>query len=213
LHDAGHRHSQSGRKILFCHCVQPLGIVQQTNQARRETFRVARLVKFDRQILPLSHLLKIFKISASNWNAVGAGQVGDPAAPSRGGIGHDRHGRSLKQVRQTVFMHIASKLNSGVRGAFLLNRFNIAGNLRMIAACNHEFHIGQLGTDQTKRFDHELQPFVGSPFAKREYTVRTSSPRKIRIFRASSENAVSAYMNVVAAVFVEENLAISRHQY
>jgi hypothetical protein len=83
----------------------------------------------------------------------------------------------------------------------------------MIAAGDHEFHIRQLGADQTKRIDHEFKPFVSSPFAKSEYAVRIPAAREIRIFGASSENAVSAYVNIVSAIFIEENLAISRHQH
>jgi hypothetical protein len=83
LYDAGHGHSQRGGKILFRHGAQPLGALQHTNQAGRETFRIACLIEFDRQVLALCHLLKILKIRTDNRNAVSAGQVGDPAAPGR----------------------------------------------------------------------------------------------------------------------------------
>lgn len=48
LHDVGHRHAQRGRKVLDCHALLFLSVLQKIEQAIRKPLSVARRMKFNR---------------------------------------------------------------------------------------------------------------------------------------------------------------------
>lgn len=84
----------------------------------------------------------------------------------------------------------------------------------MIAAGNDELRIWQALGNRSEGFDHQLQPFVGSPFAKGENAMfRIAAPRKIRVLGAMRKNAVGAHVHVVAAVSLRQYLPVVRHQH
>lgn len=83
----------------------------------------------------------------------------------------------------------------------------------MISASNHEPCLRHLLGDMIEGLSHELEPLVGSPFPECENSMyRSTAHRKIREFRTPGENSVGAQMDVIVAIFVVQNLAISRHQ-
>jgi hypothetical protein len=82
----------------------------------------------------------------------------------------------------------------------------------MIAAGDYEPGVRHLSPNQRESLNHKFETFVGAPLAESEEAVRIPAAGEIRILGAASQNAVSAHVDVVAAVLVEKNLAISRHQ-
>lgn len=84
----------------------------------------------------------------------------------------------------------------------------------MISTGNDEFRLGQLLSDQIKGRNHELETFVGSPFAKGKNAVDGgTTPREIGEFGAAREYAMRAQVDVVAPVLVIQNLAIAGHEH
>ena len=64
-----------------------------------------------------------------------------------------------------------------------------------------------------ERIEQKFKPLVGSPFAKRQDPMLRISPsRKIRVLRFPRQNTVGPEVNIVTAIFVIKNLAVSRHQ-
>jgi hypothetical protein len=83
----------------------------------------------------------------------------------------------------------------------------------MISPRNYEFGLRQLPSKQVESLNHEFQTLVRAPFSKGQNVVgRSSTTRKVRKFGATSQQSVGAKMNIVAAVLIIQDLAISRHE-
>jgi hypothetical protein len=83
----------------------------------------------------------------------------------------------------------------------------------MIAPCNYEFSLRQFRRKQVESFHHEFQSLVCAPFSEGQNTMGWSSTtRKVREFRTTSQQSVGPKMNIIAAVFIIKDLAISRHE-
>ncbi len=84
----------------------------------------------------------------------------------------------------------------------------------MVSAGDHELCLGHFGRDQVESLDHQLQPFVSSPLAERQnVSGKRYATREIGKLGAPRENAMRTQVNVVAAILVVQNLAISGHQH
>lgn len=81
----------------------------------------------------------------------------------------------------------------------------------MISTGNQEGGFRHFFREALEGVDHELEALIGPPFSKCENS-RSAAHRKIRKFRAPGENSVRAQMDVVATIFIVQNLAISGHQ-
>jgi hypothetical protein len=90
----------------------------------------------------------------------------NPTAPSRGGIGHHGHRRTLEYVCQFIFGHIAAEFNAFISRALLSNRFDVAGRLGMISASDDESRCRHFFDQEIECLDHQFQALVGSPFAE-----------------------------------------------
>jgi hypothetical protein len=83
----------------------------------------------------------------------------------------------------------------------------------MISPGNNELGLRYLRSEQFESLDHEFQALVCAPFSEGQNTVGWSSTtRKVWEFGAASQQSVGAKMNIVAAVFIIQDLAISRHE-
>ena len=110
-------------------------------------------------------------------------------------------------------MYISGKLNRGIPCAVLPHRFHIACSLRVVPTGDDQPGIRQCLSDNFERIKQEFEPFVGPPLTKRQNPMfRISPPGKIRVFRFPRQNTVGPQMNIVTAIFVIKNLAVSRHQ-
>jgi hypothetical protein len=84
----------------------------------------------------------------------------------------------------------------------------------MISSTDEQLRIRQGLVHNLKRFNHELKPFVGSPFSESQDAMfGIATPGEIRIFRFACQNPVGANVYIVVAVFFLEDLAIPRHKY
>ena len=133
LDDRGHRHAQSRGEVLHRHGLLLFCICQQINQTPGQVFRISRLIKFYRYFFTLCHLAEIREIRASDRHSVCASQMRNTTATRRRGIGHHGDRGTLEEIRQSIFMHVASKLNCRIPRAFLLHGFHISRGLRMVA--------------------------------------------------------------------------------
>lgn len=209
-----HRHAKSGGKILFCHGALPGRVGEKTNEASSQVLGVPRLVKVNCHPFAVRHLAKIRKIGANDGNSIGTSQVRDPAGTGRRGIGHDGNGRGLKKIGQSIFMKIAGEFNFRVSCVLLLHRFHVAGSVGMVPSANHQPGVRQNFRHVFKRFDHQLQPLVGSPLAEGQNAMfRIAAPVKAGEFGLSREDAVGAKVNVIATVFFAQDLTIAGHKY
>jgi hypothetical protein len=213
-HDIGHRHAQSRGEILFCHGLLLNRVSQEAGQAGRQINGIARFVKLNCHSFAVGHLAKIFYIRAHDGNAVGAGQMRHSAAAGGGRVRHDGDGGTLKKIRQAIFVHISGEFNIWIRLVLLLHRLDIACSLRMVASAHDQRRIGHGLREQVEGLNHQLEPLVGSPFAKSENAMlRISAPGKIGILRLSDEDAVRAEVDIVATVSFMEDLAIAGHEH
>jgi hypothetical protein len=95
-----------------------------------------------------------------------------------------------------------------------LQRLDIARSLGMVPSADDQPGVWQGGGHNLVGLDHELEPFVGSPFAEcQDAVLRVAAPGKIRIFGSARQNAMGSDMNVVATVLFVEDGAIAWHQY
>jgi hypothetical protein len=83
LDNGGHRHPQSRRKILLRHRLLSCRLAQEPDQAGRQVFGTAGAIELNRQFFAIRHLAEVGKISTDDRHAVGAGEMGDAAAPRR----------------------------------------------------------------------------------------------------------------------------------
>jgi len=174
--DVWHCHAKSRGKILIGHRLLFSWVSEQSNQAIGQIPGVSCLIELDGHSFSVRHLTKIFEIRANDWNSVSTGQVSDSAAPSGRRVGHDRDGRSLKKVRQSFFMHIASEFDSRTFQMLLLHRFHVPGRLRVVPAANHQAGMRQRFRYMPERLDHQFQPLVRSPLAKGQNAMLRISP-------------------------------------
>jgi len=83
----------------------------------------------------------------------------------------------------------------------------------MVPAGDDQFGIRQGLSHNFERVEQKLEPLVGSPLTKGQNPMfRISPPGKIRVFGFPRQNTVGPQMNIVTAIFVIKNLAVSRHQ-
>jgi hypothetical protein len=83
-------------------------------------------------------------------------------------------------------MNVAGEFNGGIPRMLFLQGFHITRSLRMISTADDQLGAGQGRFDDLERLNHEFKPFVGSPFAKGEDSVRgITAPGKIRVFRSA----------------------------
>jgi len=110
-------------------------------------------------------------------------------------------------------MYISEELNRWIPCAVLPHRFHIACSLRMVPAGDDELGIWKRVRHNFKGIEQKFKPLVGSPLTKGQNPMfRISPPGKIRVFRFPRQNTVGPQMNIVTAIFVIKNLAVSRHQ-
>ena len=84
----------------------------------------------------------------------------------------------------------------------------------MVSSGNHKFRFGQLGSNLVERLDHQLQTFVGSPFAECKNAVDGSSTsREVGELGPARKNAMRAHVDIVPAVLVVQDLAIAGHEH
>jgi hypothetical protein len=139
--------------------------------------------------------------------------VGHAAGAGRGRVRHNGNRRALKEIRQFILIHVSRELDIWTL-EFFLHRFHIAVRLRMISPANHKLRVWKNTGNDAKSLDHQLQPLVGAPFAKRQYAVlRIAAPGKIRILRSLREYAVRTKVNVIAPIFLVQNFPVSRHEH
>src|SRR5271165_1635207 len=94
-----------------------------------------------------------------------------------------------------------------------LHRLDISGCLGMIASGNNQARFWHLRSQEIECLNHQLETLVRSPLAEGENAVEgISASRKIRELRPSREQAMRAQMHVIAAIFVIQNLLVSRHE-
>jgi hypothetical protein len=84
----------------------------------------------------------------------------------------------------------------------------------MVSPGNHELGVGQLRRDYVEGLDHQFKALVRSPFSESQNAMLgITSAGEIRKFRPAREYAVSAQVNIVAPIFVVQDLAIAGHQH
>jgi hypothetical protein len=84
----------------------------------------------------------------------------------------------------------------------------------MIAPADDQRGVGHGFGNALKRFDHELQPFVCSPFAEGKNAVLgITAAGEIGIFRPCGQNSVRAQVHIFAAILFVKNLAVARHEH
>ena len=120
----------------------------------------------------------------------------------------------MEKIRQSILMHIARELNIGLVGALFLHGLYIAGSLGMVASANDQSGVWQGLRDRLKCIDHELEPFVSSPFTEGQNAMLgIAAPRKIRAFRFSGQDSMGTKMHVVMTIFFVEDLTIAGHEH
>jgi hypothetical protein len=96
LHDVGHCHAQSSRKVLRRHGLLRLAILEHGDERIRQSLRIPRRIELDCEVLAVRHLAEIDEVCTKNRHAVGARKVRYAAAASRRGIGHDGDAGTLE---------------------------------------------------------------------------------------------------------------------
>lgn len=95
----------------------------------------------------------------------------------------------------------------------MFDRFGVTRCLRMISTGNHKPCLRDSLSETIESVDHELKTLVGSPFSECKNSMyRSAAHREVGKFRTPGKNSVRAQMDVIASVFVVQNLAISGHQ-
>ena len=106
----------------------------------------------------------------------------NPAAASRGGVGHNCNRSALEKNRQSVFGHIAGEFYFRMSRALFPHRCHIARSLRVIASADNEFCVRQSLAYDLESLDHQLKTFVCSPLAEcQDAMLGISAPGKIWI--------------------------------
>jgi hypothetical protein len=83
----------------------------------------------------------------------------------------------------------------------------------MISSRHNQGHIGQLSRHNFERLDHQFESLVGSPFSEGENAVvGIAAPRKIWILGTLRKNSMGAHVHILPAIFLSQNLPVSRHQ-
>jgi hypothetical protein len=174
--DVGHRHAKGRGKILLRHCLLAGRVSKEANQASGQILSVAGFVKLNRHPLAIGHLAKILKVRAHDRNSVGTGQVRDTAATRGRRVRHDRDGRVLEKIGQSILMHVAGEFDFRVCRALVFHRLHIARGVRMVPSSNHQPGVGQGFRHILESLSHQLQALVGSPFAEGQNAVFRISP-------------------------------------
>jgi hypothetical protein len=214
LDDGRHRHPQSRRKILLRHRLLSCRIGEEPDQTGGQVFGTAGTIELNRQFFTIRHLAEVGKIRADDRHTVGAGEVGNPAAPRRRTVRHDGDRGTLKKIGQSILVDVSGELDVGISRVLFLDRLDIARCLRMVGSAHHQAGGGQDLRDQLKRIDHQLEPLVGSPLAKSQNAMlRVPAPGEIRVLGFSRQNAMRPEMHIVAAVFFVKDFAITGHEH
>jgi hypothetical protein len=109
-------------------------------------------------------------------------------------------------------MDVAGEFNGGIAGMLFLQRFHIAGGLRMVPSGDYQFGIGRGGAHDLEGFNHELKPFVSSPLAESENAMLgIAAAGKIGIFGPARQNAVRPDVNIIVAILLVQDFAVAGH--
>jgi hypothetical protein len=140
--------------------------------------------------------------------------MGNSAAARGRRIGHHCDCRTLEESRQPVFRHISGEFNVRISSTLVSHGIHVAGSLRMVASSDDEPGIWNSSRNNFERFQHQLQPLVGSPFSESQNAMfRISAAGEIRIFWPRRQDAMRTQMHIVAPIFFVKYFAISRHQH
>lgn len=83
----------------------------------------------------------------------------------------------------------------------------------MITARNDQPRIRHLFFEYGERRQHQLQPFVGPPLSEREDAMhRIAASAEIGKLGPPGQDAMRTQVHVIAAIFLEKDLAVAGHQ-
>ncbi len=120
----------------------------------------------------------------------------------------------MEKIREFVLAHVAGEFNPWVAGTGPFDRLDVSMRLRMIATGNDQLRVRQTTLQGFEGCDHELQALVRSPFTEcKNAVLGIASAGKVGEFGPSSQSAVGTHVDIVAAVFVEQNFAIPGHEH
>jgi hypothetical protein len=80
LYDVRHSHAERRSEVLRSHLLLFFRILEKSEQAVRQVLSVPGLIELDRQFFSFRHLPEVCEVGADDGDAVGAGQMSDPAA-------------------------------------------------------------------------------------------------------------------------------------
>ncbi|MHB8217946.1 MAG: hypothetical protein ACYDDS_17885 [Candidatus Sulfotelmatobacter sp.] len=84
----------------------------------------------------------------------------------------------------------------------------------MVSPADHQLGVRQSCIHYLERLDHQLKPFIRSPFSERQYAVLwIAATGEIRILRPARKNTMGPHMNVVVTILLVEYLPIPRHKH
>jgi hypothetical protein len=120
----------------------------------------------------------------------------------------------LKKIGQLWLFDVAGELDARIAITLFLDRIDVAGGLRMVAASDHKLHPRMAVSHPAKSLNHQLQALIRSPLTERQNAVhRVTATRKFRKLGATGEHSVGSQVNVSATIFFIQNLAVSRHEH
>jgi hypothetical protein len=84
----------------------------------------------------------------------------------------------------------------------------------VIAPANNQSGVWQFLRHDLEGLDHKFKPLIRSPFSEgQDAMLRITAAREIGVFRSGRQDAVRTQVNIIAAVFFVQDLAISGHQH
>ena len=84
----------------------------------------------------------------------------------------------------------------------------------MVSSADNQLGVRQSCIHNLERLNHQLEPFIRSPFSERQYAVLwIAATGEIRVFGPARQNAMGSHMNVVVTILFMEYLPISRHKH
>jgi hypothetical protein len=84
----------------------------------------------------------------------------------------------------------------------------------MIPSGDDQLGVGQGCAHNLERLNHQLEPFVSSPFAEGQYAVLwVAAPGKVRILGSARQNAMGSNVDIVVAILFMQDLPIPRHEH
>jgi len=83
----------------------------------------------------------------------------------------------------------------------------------MVSAGDDQARIRHLFFEDVESREHQLQPLVGSPFSESENAMLGSAAEaEVGELGTPRQNAMRAQMHIIAAVLLEQDLAVAGHQ-